>query len=310
VREVGRENNPVARTLYPTAEGLPTALVACLAMPTLEELRDLAAASAEAGGRIVRTGGAGGSPRGATGDIESSDKGLPGDYVTEVDLASERTIREMLERATPTIPVLGEERGGALAERSWVVDPLDGTVNFIHGFWAVGVSVALVEEGAVVAGAVHAPFLGTTWTASRGGGAWRRERGEASEPIRVSDRPVERAVVGTGFPFRRKELVPRYLEAFQAAFEVFEDLRRPGAAALDLAWVADGTFDGFFELALGSWDVAAGAVLIEEAGGVVTDWTGGRGFLRGDILAGSPAVPAELLRITEQAGSVPQEGES
>ncbi len=91
--------------------------------------------------------------------------------------------------------------------------------------------------------------------------------------------------------------MPQYLEAFRAAFGRFEDLRRPGAAALDLAWVADGTFDGFFELSLGSWDVAAGAVLIQEAGGVVTDWSGGPGFLRGDILAGSPAVHAALLEV-------------
>lgn len=259
-------------------------------MVAFEELRDLAAAAAEAGGRIVR----GGAERGMG---EASDKGLPGDYVTEVDLASERAIREMLEAATPGIPVLGEERGGELADRSWVVDPLDGTVNFIHGFWAVGVSVALVEEGRPVVGAVHAPFLGTTWTASHGRGALRRVSEGPATPIMVSERAVDRAVVGTGFPFRHKELVPQYLEAFRAAFGRFEDLRRPGAAALDLAWVADGTFDGFFELSLGSWDVAAGAILIQEAGGVVTDWGGGPGFLRGDILAGSPAVHAALLEV-------------
>ena len=212
-------------------------------MAALEELRDLAAAAAETGGRAIR---------------------------------------RMLEEATPDISVVGEESGGETGDRYWLVDPLDGTVNYLHGFWAVGVSVALVEEGRPVAGAVHAPFLGTTWTASRGGGAWRR---------------VERAVVGTGFPFRHKELVSRYLEAFRAAFGRFEDLRRPGAAALDLAWVADGTFDGFFELSLGAWDVAAGAVLIQEAGGVVTDWSGGIGFLGGDILAGSPAVHAVLLEV-------------
>jgi myo-inositol-1(or 4)-monophosphatase len=266
-------------------------------MPGLEELRDLAAAASEAGGRVVREGAV---VHGADGGVETADKGLPGDYVTEVDLASERTIRTMLETATPAIPVLGEERGGELADRSWVVDPLDGTVNFLHGFWAVGVSVALVEEGRPVAGAVHAPFLGTTWTASRGGGAFRRLGEGITEPIRVSERAAERAVVGTGFPFRRKELVPRYLRAFHAAFGVFEDLRRPGAAALDLAWVADGTFDGFFELSLGAWDVAAGAVVIQEAGGVVTDWAGGPGYLAGDILAGSPAVHAALLEVAEE----------
>jgi myo-inositol-1(or 4)-monophosphatase len=258
-------------------------------MAALEELRDLAAAAAETGGGIVREG----AGRGA----QASDKGLPGDYVTEVDLASERAIRRMLEQAMPGVPVVGEETGGEAGDRHWLVDPLDGTVNYLHGFWAVGVSVALVEDDRPVAGAVHAPFLSTTWTASVEGGAWRRVGTGTAEPIRVGGREVERAVVGTGFPFRHKELVPRYLEAFRAAFGRFEDLRRPGAAALDLAWVADGTFDGFFELSLGAWDVAAGAVLIQEAGGVVTDWSGGAGFLRGDILAGSPAVHAALLEV-------------
>jgi len=253
------------------------------------ELRDAAARAAETGGRVVREG--------AGGRLVPEDKGLPGDYVTEIDRASERAIREVLEAATPGVPVLGEEGGGEPADRRWVVDPLDGTTNFVHGFWAVGVSVALVEDGAPVAGAVHAPFLGVTWIASRGEGA-RRRRGEGvAEPIRVSDRLPDRAVVGTGFPFRHQERVPRYLAAFNAAFERFEDLRRPGAAALDLAWVADGTFDGFFELGLSIWDVAAGALLIREAGGIVTDWDGGDGWLGGDILAGPSAVHAELLQV-------------
>jgi myo-inositol-1(or 4)-monophosphatase len=263
-------------------------------MADLEALRALAALAAETGGRIVRASAGRG--------VESTGKGLPGDYVTEVDLASERAIREVLERATPAIPVLGEEGGGEMADRSWVVDPLDGTANFIHGFWAVGVSVALVEEGRPVAGAVHAPLMGVTWTASRGRGAWRRRGESPEEPIHVAERSPETAVVGTGFPFRHKELVPRYLEAFRAAFGRFEDLRRPGAAALDLAWVADGTFDGFFELSLGAWDVAAGAVLIQEAGGVVTDWSGWPGYLSGDILAGSPAVHAAMLEVAGGAG--------
>lgn len=262
-------------------------------MADLGDLRDLAALAAEIGGRIVRAGAGGGA--------EGVAKGLPGDYVTEVDLASERAIREVLQQATPGVPVLGEEGGGESGERYWLVDPLDGTVNFIHGFWAVGVSVALVEEGQPVAGAVCAPFLGTTWAASRGGGASRWQGEGRAEPIRVAERPPGRAVVGTGFPFRHQEHAPRYLEAFRAAFERFEDLRRPGAAALDLAWVADGTFDGFFELTLSAWDVAAGALLIVEAGGVVTDWSGGPGYLAGDILAGSPAVHTALLQIARSS---------
>jgi myo-inositol-1(or 4)-monophosphatase len=267
-------------------------------MADLEESRALAALAAETGGRIVRAGAGRGTA--------ASDKGLPGDYVTEVDLASERAIRRVLEEATPGIPVLGEEGGGEMTDRSWVVDPLDGTVNYIHGFWAVGVSVALLEDARPVAGAVHAPFMSTTWAASRGGGATRRLGDGPAAPIRVAERAPERAVVGTGFPFRHAEHVPRYLEAFRAAFGRFEDLRRPGAAALDLAWVADGTFDGFFELTLSAWDVAAGALLIEEAGGVVTDWSGGPEYLNGDILAGSAQVHAALLEVAR--GGAPSAG--
>jgi myo-inositol-1(or 4)-monophosphatase len=177
-----------------------------------------------------------------------------------------------------------------------VVDPLDGTTNYLHGFPVVGVSVALVEDGRPAVGVVHAPFLGQTFLAARGLGA-RVRKGGAVVEARVSGRPVEQAVVGTGFPFRRKDILPRYLAAFEACLERFEDLRRPGAAALDLAWVAAGVFEGFFELGLAPWDVAAGALLIEEAGGVVSDWEGGPGYLGGDILAGSLAVHAALLEI-------------
>lgn len=220
-----------------------------------------------------------------------------GDYVTEVDRASERAIADFLAQATPGVQVVGEERGGVASERYWLVDPLDGTTNFVHGFPIVAVSVALVESGRPVAGAVHAPFLRETYAAARGRGARLEREHVEVEALRVSDRPVEQAVVGTGFPFRRKHLLPRYLRMMGAALDRFEDLRRPGAAALDLAWVAAGVFDGFFELALSPWDVAAGALLIEEAGGVVTDWDGGPGYLSGDILAGPRAVHAELMRL-------------
>ncbi|HEX9121842.1 MAG TPA: inositol monophosphatase family protein [Actinomycetota bacterium] len=262
-------------------------------MAELEHLLAVAERAALRGGEVVRAG---------LGTAEAGTKGA-GDYVTEVDRASERTIGEVLAEGAPGVPMLGEEGGGAgggaRGERYWVVDPLDGTTNFLHGFPAVGVSVALVAGGVPVVGVVHSPFLGETSVAVRGGGAWIRRPGRESARLRVSDRPPERAVVGTGFPFRRKDLLPRYLRTFQGALRRFEDLRRPGAAALDLAWVAAGVFDGFFELALSPWDVAAGALLIEEAGGVVTDWDGGPGYLSGDILAGPPAVHAELLELVD-----------
>ena len=250
------------------------------------DLRDIAERAALIGGRVVLRAGSADAP-----DLKGT-----GDYVTEVDRESERAISDFL-RVETGLPVVGEESGGEARGRHWLVDPLDGTTNFLHGFPAVGVSVALVEDGAPVAGAVHAPFLGRTWSGTRDGGAIVRHADGTSAPLAISPRPVERAIVGTGFPFRRKREFPRYLETFRGAFERFEDLRRPGAASLDLAWVAEGVLEGFFELGLSPWDVAAGALLIEEAGGVVTDWTGGAGWLEGDILAGSPGVHRELLRL-------------
>jgi myo-inositol-1(or 4)-monophosphatase len=251
----------------------------------------VAARAAEVGASVVRSAG-------LDADASVQDKALPGDYVTDVDVAAERAIKDLLDAEGGGVGVHGEEGGGADLADAWVVDPLDGTTNFSRGFWAVGVSVALVQGGRPVAGAVRAPFLGETWMAGRGEGAWSvRDEGSDRVQLHVSSRPVERAVVGTGFPFRRKDLLPRYLRTFEAALSRFEDLRRPGAAALDLAWAAAGVFDGFFELALAPWDVAAGGLLIEEAGGVVTDWDGGDGWLRGDIVAGSPAVHEALLSL-------------
>jgi myo-inositol-1(or 4)-monophosphatase len=222
----------------------------------------------------------------------------PGDYVSEVDLQSEETVREALARDAPGIAFLGEEGGGSRGDLWWVVDPLDGTANFLHGFPIVGVSVALVEAGRPVAGAVHAPLLGETYTAVRGGGAFRDGR-----PVRVAERPVASAICTMGFPFKRKHRLDDYRRVFEGAFLTLEDLRRAGAASLDLAWTAAGVFDGFFEIGLGPWDVAAGALLVLEAGGVVTDWAGdGAAWLSsGDILAAPPAVHAVLLDLAKGA---------
>jgi myo-inositol-1(or 4)-monophosphatase len=221
----------------------------------------------------------------------------PGDYVSEVDLRSEQTIREALERDAPGIAFFGEEGGGPRADLGWVVDPLDGTANFLHGFPVVGVSVALVEAGRPVAGAVHAPLLGETYTAVRGGGAFRDGR-----PIRVSDRPPASAICNTGFPFKRKHQLDDYRRVFDGAFLALEDLRRAGAASLDLAWTAAGVFDGFFEIGLGSWDVAAGALLVTEAGGCVSDWAGDdeAWLSSGDILAGPAPVHQVLLDLARR----------
>lgn len=221
-----------------------------------------------------------------------------GDYVTEADRRSEAAILEVLAREAPGIAVLAEEEGGTRAGSMWAVDPLDGTTNFTRGFPVVGISVALLEERKPVAGVVIAPFLGLEFTVARGTGAFRN--GERLPAHRTVD--PSNAVVATGFPFRNKALLPRYLRMFERALARFEDLRRAGAAALDLAWTASGTFDGFFELGLNTWDVAAGAALVLEVGGRVTDWSGGDTWIEsGNILAGSPAVHDVLLELAAEA---------
>lgn len=252
-------------------------------------LRDLVRRAALVGATEVRAGS-------VTRPAEA--KGLPGDWVTEVDVTSELAIAAFLAAEGPPIAFHGEETGGAAAGMRWVVDPLDGTTNFVHGFPAVGVSVALVDGDKVIAGAIAAPFLGDLWHAVVGDGAvWEHPDG-TTEPCRVSERAPANAVVATGFPFRRKERLPAYLGVMASALERFEDLRRPGAACLDLAWVACGVFDGFFELGLSAWDVAAGGLLVREAGGVVSDWHGDDHFLTGDILAGPRSVHEALAALT------------
>jgi myo-inositol-1(or 4)-monophosphatase len=251
----------------------------------LDALLVAADKAARAGGEIVRAN------FGAPPEVREK---APGDWVTAADTASEDAVRAVLVGETG-LPVFGEEAGGVRADIGWLVDPLDGTANFVHGFDAVGVSVGLVADGEPVVGVVHAPLLARTYAARKGGGAFRDER-----RIHVSRRPPEQAIVATGFPFRRKELLPRYEPALDAALHRFEDLRRVGGASLDLCWTAEGVFDGYFELRLGPWDVAAGALIVREAGGIVTDWSGdGAAWLdSGDILAGPPAVHAVLSEIT------------
>jgi len=245
-------------------------------------LRSIAERATDIGAAVVASAGAGSRPA-------ARQKGA-GDWVTSVDRTSEEAIRRFLSGATPDISMIGEEEGGRRGDRYWAVDPLDGTTNFLLGFPVVGVSVALIEDGRPVAGAVRAPFLDLSFSAARSLGAWSRGR-----RLAVSDRPARTAVVAMAYPFRRKSLVGRYQHALDRVLASVEDVRRAGAASLDLAWVAAGVFDGYFELNLSEWDLAAGALLVEEAGGVVTDWEGGPHYLRGDVLAGSPTTHRVLL---------------
>lgn len=218
--------------------------------------------------------------------------------MTATDRNSESAIIEVLAREAPGIAVLAEEEGGVRSGTMWAVDPLDGTTNFTRGYPVVGISVALLEQGRPVVGVVLAPYLDLEFSMARGKGAFRN--GERLPQHRVVD--PSSAVVATGFPFRNKQLLPRYLSMFGRSLAQFEDLRRAGAAALDLAFTSSSTFDGFFELGLNTWDVAAGAGLVLEVGGVVTDWSGGEDWLEtGNILAASPAVHEVLLELASQA---------
>ena len=256
----------------------------------LTHLREVAEQAASIGAHIVAEAA---KPSGVGGELKGE-----GDYVTDVDRQSESAVREFLERSTPDIPVLGEEGGGRRAAAYWAVDPLDGTTNFLIGFPAVAVSVGLVVGRECLAGAIRAPFLGLAFSGARGSGAWSN-----GTRLSVSGRAASSAIVTTGPPFRDPSLLPRYLPALEAVLREAEDVRRPGAAALDLAWVASGVFDGYFELNLSVWDLAAGSLLVREAGGVVTDWDGGDDYLEGkSILAGSPATH-ELLMRAARSGS-------
>jgi myo-inositol-1(or 4)-monophosphatase len=220
-----------------------------------------------------------------------------GDYVTAFDRQSEAAIVEVLARETPGIAVVAEERGGKRAGTMWAVDPLDGTTNFTRGFPVVAVSVGLLQDGIPVAGVVIAPFLQLEFAASQGKGATLN--GDRLPALRAID--PSKAVVATGFPFRNKQRMPRYRSVMEGALLHFEDLRRAGAAALDLAWTAAGTFDGYFELNLNTWDVAAGAALVLEVGGRVSDWSGGDNWVEnGDVLAAGPAVHEVLLELAEE----------
>lgn len=259
----------------------------------LDRLLRVARDAAEAGGRVVL------EHFGRARDVREK---AAGDWVSAADVASEHAVKQCLAEGAAGLAFFGEETGGERAEVGWYVDPLDGTANFLHGLEAVGVSVALVAESTPVVGVVHVPLLSRTYFARLGGGAFRDE-----QRLSVSERDPARAICATGFPFRRKHLLARFLTAMTAALYEFEDLRRVGAASLDLCWTAEGTFDGYFELGLGTWDVAAGGLIVREAGGVVTDWQGHDSdwLWSGDIVAGPPAVHERLLDLARSADSSP-----
>lgn len=224
------------------------------------------------------------------------------DFVTEVDRAAEEAIIDILRAAYPQHGILAEESGASKAggsdEYTWIIDPLDGTTNFIHGFPQYAVSIALQHRGQLEQGVVYDPTRNELFTASRGRGAFVNDR-----RIRVSRRTqLKECLIGTGFPFRSLEHLDAYLRMFRRVTEETAGLRRPGAAALDLAYVAAGRLDGFWELGLSAWDMAAGALLIVEAGGFVADFNGEAKYLHGgNIVCGNPKVFPQLLKLVQDA---------
>ncbi len=216
------------------------------------------------------------------------------DFVSEVDHAAEQAIIDTLLAAYPKHSILAEESGSTgESEYQWVIDPLDGTTNFLHGFPQYAISIALLHRGQLAQAVVYDPTRNELFTASRGRGAFLNDR-----RIRVSKRDkLKSALIGTGFPFRDFTHLDAYLGMFRDLVQKTAGLRRPGSAALDLAWVAAGRTDGFFELGLNTWDIAAGCLLILEAGGLVGDLQGGEGYLKsGHVVAGTPKVFAQLLQ--------------
>jgi myo-inositol-1(or 4)-monophosphatase len=230
------------------------------------------------------------------------------DFVTDVDRTAERIIAEVLLAAEPGSQIVGEELhpGVVTGGMVWIVDPLDGTTNFLHDFPSYAVSVAGAVDGVLEAAAiVNVPRV-ETYTAARDGGAWHGERRLAVSAIRDPGF----ALIGTGFPFKDTSRIGEYLDQFHQVARHVSGIRRPGAASLDLADVAAGRFDGFWEQQLSAWDIAAGTLLIREAGGLVTDFTGRDiGIEHTAVVAGNPAIHAWLLRVLDSSPDSPRRHE-
>ena len=217
------------------------------------------------------------------------------DFVSEVDHAAEEAIISILKEAYPSHGFLAEESGSkdAKAEYVWVIDPLDGTTNFLHGFPQFCVSICLTHKGALQHAVVYDPNRNELFTASKGAGAFLNDR-----RIRVSKTDkMQDALLGTGFPFKEMGNLDEYLRGMKNLMQVCSGIRRPGAAALDLAWVAAGRTDGFWEIGLSPWDMAAGALLVREAGGLVGDFAGEENFMEaGRIVASNGKLFSALLK--------------
>jgi myo-inositol-1(or 4)-monophosphatase len=257
----------------------------------LNDLVDVAARAAERGANFIR----GARPPVVSAWTEKSRH----DFVTQVDREAEELISETLEDLVPGSEVVGEELSPTAprtAQVVWIVDPLDGTTNYLHGYPQYAVSIGALVDSVLSVGVVHDVARDIAYRGARGLGAWSGEKRLTVSGLREG----KHALVGTGFPFKRLEGVETYLKQFATVMRASAGIRRAGSAALDLADVAAGRFDAFWELTLAPWDVAAGVVLIREAGGIVTTLDGGDDVLEnGSIVAGNPELHrwlSDLLR--------------
>jgi myo-inositol-1(or 4)-monophosphatase len=234
------------------------------------------------------------------------------DFVTHVDREAEAAIVAMIRAEFPDHAIMAEEASTADSGSgwtasgthapgwTWVVDPLDGTTNFLHGYPMYGVSIAASLDGELQVGAVHNTLTAETWYATKGGGAFHN-----GARIRVSEiGNLKQALIGTGFPFKALELLPRYLGQLALILSNSAGVRRAGSAAIDLCHVASGMFDGFWELSLQPWDIAAGALIVREAGGVITDMSGSQNVVKtGSVLAGNRAIYEALSSLLRDGGA-------
>jgi len=218
------------------------------------------------------------------------------DFVSEVDRAAEQAIIDVLKEAYPTHGFFGEESGktNTEADSIWIIDPLDGTTNFLHNFPCYCVSIALQEKGVLTQAVIYDPVHNDLFTATKGRGAFLNDK-----RIRVTNRSkLQDGLISTGFPFKDFSYMDVYVDIFKDMAKKTSGLRRPGSAALDLAYVAAGYTDGFFEINLSPWDIAAGALLVQEAGGIVGDFEGNESWLQtGNIVAANPKVFGQMLQV-------------
>ena len=223
------------------------------------------------------------------------------DWVSDVDLSAEQAIVQTLQRAYPDHTIMAEEGGqqtGADSDYVWIIDPLDGTTNYLREIPQYAISIALRHKGRLEQAVVYDPLKEELFTATRGAGAFLNSR-----RIRVSGRKdLDGALLGTGIPFREDQDLERFLSSLRHLIPGTAGVRRPGSAALDLAWVACGRFDGFWEMGLQPWDMAAALLLVQEAGGVVSDWQGNPDVMRrGDVVAANPKVLKAMLQRLHKA---------